>query len=253
MGLLVDVVDGDALDLPGFGMSPPMDRLWSVRAYADVVTRLIEKRGSGALHLIGNSLGGAIATRVAAERPELVRTLSLISPALPDLRLTRTTFAVGIAGIPWVGGPLLRRLAALPPERRVDLLIKLCIAEPSLVPEEWREYAVEEVRRRSGLPYASRALALGTRGIIGEYLDPRPRRLWRMARRVTAPTLLIYGRSDRLVHPRTAIRARRTYPNARLVILNATGHVAQIERPATVATEIRDLLSQAATSSTSRL
>ena len=36
------------------------------------------------MHLIGNSLGGAVCVKVAATRPDLIRTLTLISPALPD-------------------------------------------------------------------------------------------------------------------------------------------------------------------------
>ena len=38
------------------------------------------------MHLLGNSLGGAVALGVAARRPELVRTLTLVSPAMPDRR-----------------------------------------------------------------------------------------------------------------------------------------------------------------------
>jgi pimeloyl-ACP methyl ester carboxylesterase len=38
------------------------------------------------VHLVGNSFGGAVALTVAARRPELVRTLTLVSPAMPDLR-----------------------------------------------------------------------------------------------------------------------------------------------------------------------
>ena len=57
----------------------------STRAPPSVIS-LIEQRGNWPVHLIGNSLGGAVSTRVAARRPDLVRTLTLISPALPDLR-----------------------------------------------------------------------------------------------------------------------------------------------------------------------
>jgi pimeloyl-ACP methyl ester carboxylesterase len=81
MGLLSDEVTGDAVDLPGFGHSPPPpDRDYSVDAHTITVARLIEKRGRGPVHLFGNSLGGAIATRLAGTRPDLVRSLTLISP-----------------------------------------------------------------------------------------------------------------------------------------------------------------------------
>jgi pimeloyl-ACP methyl ester carboxylesterase len=79
-----------AIDLPGFGGSPPpVSGSYSISAHALTVIRFIEKQGLGPVHLIATSMGGAISTRVAAHRPDLVRTLSLVSPALPDLPLAR--------------------------------------------------------------------------------------------------------------------------------------------------------------------
>src|SRR6266700_1600971 len=77
----------EALDLPGFGFSPvPADSDYSLDARAVAVCDLIDRRGYWPVHLIGNSMGGAVCVRVAARRPDLVRTLTLISPALPDSR-----------------------------------------------------------------------------------------------------------------------------------------------------------------------
>ena len=71
----------------GFGLSPPPDDGdYSMPAHVRAVVRLIESEGRVPVHLFGNSLGGAVATVVAARRPELVRTLTLVSPALPDFR-----------------------------------------------------------------------------------------------------------------------------------------------------------------------
>src|SRR5262245_33862640 len=78
-------LEGHAVDLPGCGLSPPPpDRNYTISAYAHGIARLIDQSGRGPVHLFGNSLGGAVCIRVAAHRPELVRTLTLISPALPD-------------------------------------------------------------------------------------------------------------------------------------------------------------------------
>src|ERR1017187_8973387 len=65
----------EALDLPGFGFSPPPpDGDYSIDGHASSVIGLIEKRANWPVHLVGNSLGGSICTRVAARRPDLVRT-----------------------------------------------------------------------------------------------------------------------------------------------------------------------------------
>ena len=67
---------------------------------------------------------------------------------------------------------------------------------------------------------------------MNEYFRTGPQNLWRQAARVTAPTLAIYGLRDRLVHPDTALRAARTFPDIRVVRLPRIGHVAQMESPA---------------------
>ena len=80
--LLADRLDGEAIDLPGFGRSDPA-RSYTIATMADRVVRWIEHSGRGPVHLFGNSLGGAITVRVAGTRPDLVRTLTLVSPAMP--------------------------------------------------------------------------------------------------------------------------------------------------------------------------
>ena len=88
-GLLADRLDGQAIDLPGFGRSDP-GRRYTLGAFAERVIRWIEHGDRGPVHLFGNSLGGAISVRVAALRPDLVRTLTLISPAMPFLDARRS-------------------------------------------------------------------------------------------------------------------------------------------------------------------
>ncbi|HEX6468318.1 MAG TPA: alpha/beta hydrolase [Streptosporangiaceae bacterium] len=243
MGHLCDVLRGDAIDLPGFGYSPPPpDHDYSVDAHARTVARLVELRGRGPVHLFGNSLGGAVVTRLAARRPDLVKTLTLVAPALPDLRPRVGPTRIAVASVPGVGPWALRRLQAVPPERRVRSSLEMIYAEPGLMhPERLREL-VDEIRRRDALDYAAPAVLGAARGIVTEFLRRGPRSLWRDAARVQAPTLLLYGGRDRIVDPRMALRAGRIFQNARVAVLPGVGHVAQMERPELVAREFRALL-----------
>lgn len=243
MELLRDLVDGIAPDLPGFGYSPPPSPAkHSLGAYARLVERLIEQRFPDTpVHLFGNSMGGTISTLVAARRPELVRSLTLISPALPEVRPLRSAAPVALLAVPGVGAKAARKLYAIPAEQRVGMLLELCFGDPAAVPADWREAAAAEVRRRAELPYAPSVLAASARGLIGHYLLPRRNGLWRQAAKVSAPTLLVYGGRDKLVNPRMAGRAAKTYPDARLVLLPLSGHVAQMEHPQAVARAFRDL------------
>src|SRR3954467_3537151 len=98
-------VDGEALDLPGFGDSPPPDDAdYSVTGHARAVIRYLDASGRGPVHLLGNSLGGAVTTRVAALRPDLVRTLTLVSPALPELCVQRSAVPTALLALPGAAG-----------------------------------------------------------------------------------------------------------------------------------------------------
>ena len=70
--------------------------------------------------------------------------------------------------------------------------------------------------------------------------------MWRQAARVAAPTLLVWGAQDRLVDVSLAPRAARTFPDARLLVLDDVGHVAQMERPDLVARAFLGLLEEEA-------
>ncbi|HTA08171.1 MAG TPA: alpha/beta fold hydrolase [Streptosporangiaceae bacterium] len=233
----------EALDLPGFGYSPPpADANYSVDAHAAAVVALIERRGNWPVHLIGNSLGGAISTRVAARRPDLVRTLTLISPALPDLRPRLLPARLALVALPGVGRWLLTKMIAMPPEQRTEASIAELYADPSRMRPERRAEAIAEVERRDALDYSTDALLGSARALVAEYTKPGPASLWHDAALVTAPTLLIYGSHDRLVNPAMAGRAARTFRDGRAVVLPRIGHVAMMERPDLVAAEMREFL-----------
>ena len=240
MDLLRPVLACEAVDLPGFGDSAPRpDGRYSIGAFAQTVTALIQRRGRGQVHLVANSMGGAVAVKVAAAHPELVRTLTLISPALPESRVRRDMIWFPLMSLPQVGPRLLRRYEVLPPENRVADVITTCYSDPGRFPQARFATEVAELTRRDTLGWAPDALQGSVRALTAEFLR---RSAWREAAKITAPTLIIYGRDDRVVDARTAGRAAHTFANGRVVVLPPTGHVAQMEQPAQVAAEIGVLL-----------
>ena len=101
MGELQPDCDSVAVDLPGFGDSPPpRDGDYSLvghaRAVADVI---VAEFGTVPVHVVGNSMGGAISVQLAARRPELVRSLTLVAPALPERRPRATNVQIGRAHV----------------------------------------------------------------------------------------------------------------------------------------------------------
>ncbi|MBW4719323.1 alpha/beta fold hydrolase [Saccharothrix obliqua] len=238
-GQLSGHVDGHALDLPGFGRSEPIPGYtFSMSTHAEVVLGYVESLGVGPVHLFGNSMGGAIALMAAAARPDLVRTLTLVSPAVPDLRpsLRRVSDPrLPLAYLPVVGARVRRRLAEVTPHERTRQMLRLCFADPSLVPECRIEQSVEEYAERSAQPWANNALGRSTVELIRTWLVPRSRSMWLLPPKVTAPALVVWGTEDRLVSVRKAPRVARLLPRGRLLVLPRTGHVAQMERPESVA------------------
>jgi pimeloyl-ACP methyl ester carboxylesterase len=231
-----------ALDLPGFGDSPPRpDRRYSIAALAQTVEALIESR-KNKVHLIASSLGGTVAVKVAATRPDLVRTLTLISPALPDPRphLDQVHFAV--LSLPGIGPRLLRKYDALPPQNRVADVITTCFADPARFGEERFAAEVAELARRDTLDHATAALIGTIRTLTADFFRKGRHTGWRDAARITAPALVIYGSDDRVVDPRLAGRAAHAFANARIVVLPRTGHLAHMEHPEQVAAEIAIML-----------
>ena len=252
MGLLAQTVQGEALDLPGFGRSdPPRSGSYRLRTHVEAVVRRLEAR-SGPVHLFGNSLGGAVSTRVAALRPDLVRTLTLVSPALPALRPKKGSDPrLPLLLLPGLSKLASRQLARRSPEERAKAVLQLCYADYRSVPPERFQEAVDEVARRAALPHAEDAFTASLRGLVGSYLERGSSSLWRQAARVTAPTLLVWGSQDRLVDVAIAPRAAATFRDSRLLVLPGVGHVAQLEQPETVARVFLGMLEQLAAPATS--
>ncbi|MER6994172.1 alpha/beta hydrolase [Streptomyces sp. NPDC000410] len=243
MPLLEDVVDGEAVDLPGFGDSPPPDNGdYSVTGYARAVIRMLDASGRGPVHLIGNSLGGAVTTRVAAVRPDLVRTLTLVSPALPELRAQRSAWPTAALALPGVARLFNRLTRDWTAEMRVRGVLALCYGDPRRVSDQGFRDAVEEMERRLELPYFWDVMARSSRGVVDAYTLGGQHGLWRQAERVLAPTLLVYGCRDQLISYRMARRAATAFRDSRLLTLPDAGHVAMMEYPETVAQAVRELL-----------
>ncbi len=246
--LLADRLDGHAIDLPGFGWSEPARR-YSVAAFAERVARCIEHAARGPVHLFGNSLGGAVSICVAAHRPDLVRTLTLISPAMPFLDPRRSLHGrfLPILLVPRADRLASRQLATVTPAELTRLVIEACFADVSRFPEQRMAEAVEEARLRYTVPWYTTAYVRSLRGLVGSFLRaylPGSGSLWRIAARVQAPTLVIAGYRDRLVDIKVAPQVAAAIPDSRLLILDGVGHVAQMEVPRLVARAVWALLDE---------
>ncbi len=238
-GALSPFAAGYSVDLPGHGRSdPPARGRYTLSGDADLIADAIAQVSGRPVHLMGNSLGGYIATLLAARRPELVRSLTLISPAVPDLRLTSDRGAdmrLGLLLAPGTTGIALRRLASIDPETRARGMGELCFGDPGMLSDDDYAAAAAELDWRAVLPWAHMATIASLRALMSSYLRPRRWSFRANAERVRVPVLVIWGTRDKLVDVRLAAPTAATFADSRLLVLRGLGHVAQMEDPQTTA------------------
>jgi len=237
MGLLQPRLDEWAIDLGGFGMSPPpRDGDHTPSGHGRSVVELIDHIKGAPVHLFGNSLGGAIALQVAARRPDLVRSLTLISPALPSTYVTKFNGHLPVISLPLLGEKLVPNyMTKVDAQAKAQGTIDVCFADPTRVSAVRLQESVDEARAREHLPYQTHSFLSSLRGLMRTFLDPSTNRPWKLAERVTCPVLVIYGRKDPLVDSRAAHRATKAFRNVDVVVLPDSGHVSQMEHPEMVA------------------
>jgi 2-hydroxy-6-oxonona-2,4-dienedioate hydrolase/4,5:9,10-diseco-3-hydroxy-5,9,17-trioxoandrosta-1(10),2-diene-4-oate hydrolase len=209
-------------DMPGYGRSGKgVDQDDPFGYLADMIRGLIDELGIDTAHLIGNSYGGAAALRLALDTPHRVGRLVLMGPG--GIGTTRGLPTAGLKSLlSYYGGdgPSREKLAtfirsylvydgASVPEDLIDLRYRASI-DPEVI-------ADPPLRRPSG-PMAARTLWR---------MDlTRDRRL----KGLTTPTLVLWGRDDKVNRPAGGPMLFNLLPNAELVMTSHTGHWMQWER-----------------------
>jgi pimeloyl-ACP methyl ester carboxylesterase len=230
-----------AVDLLGFGLSHPQGRSATVRANAAMLNEFLGRTVGTPAILVGNSMGGLVATLQAAAHPNTVSGLVLIDPALPfalGIRPDRRVVAVllGLA-VPGVGRwSLAHDRVRLSARQQVRRLMWLCCADPTAMPEDLIEASVALVRARAREPGLDTAFLQAVRSMFA--VNARPHAAWARIGRVRAPVLLLHGARDRLVPVEAARLAARRNPSWTVELYPELGHVPQLESPDRVATDI---------------
>ncbi|MCY1140922.1 alpha/beta fold hydrolase [Actinoplanes sp. Pm04-4] len=225
------------LDMPGFGLSQRLPARTTLSSLADGVWATLDELGEARpVHLMGNSLGGAVAMRMTADQPARVRTLTLANSAGFGKEVT---LALRLLAVPFLGRSLLGRIDPRA-ARRVE---RSLFFERAHVTEERIALAVTIGKQPDFAPvYLEIAKALG--GLRGIAAPWRAELLSRLAEN-PKPTLLVWGDHD-LILPATHLEAARAaFPHAESHLFPDTGHMPQLERPAEFAALTRPLLAAA--------
>lgn len=205
-----------ALDWPAHGESPPGEGPASVTRFADIAEEFVARLAPEGAVIVGNSVGGFAAARLAIRRPELVKGLVLIDSGGFVGRPLQVRVFCALMAMPWF-------LKSIYPSFSARYMRSRTAAD-----ETAREVAIATVRRTEGSAAVSqlwRSFAWREHDLRGE------------ASAIAAPVLLIWGRRDPVIPVRVARRLAQTLHDARLVVLN-TGHVPHTSDPDSVAREL---------------
>ncbi len=213
-----------AIDLPGYGFSDKPDGAsYAPDWMAAHVVGYLDSAGIAQAVLVGNSMGGHVATEAAILHPERVAGLVLIGAAGLPRPDPPQPLAFRLAQWP-ILGPILR---ALPGRGRVREGLERAVYDPSQITEADVDAYYAPLRTAGGdNAFIAR---LGHR-----VPDDRPAQV----RTIRAPTLVLTGDTDRLVPPSIARRYHELIAGSELVVLEQTGHLPQEERPERVVAEI---------------
>jgi pimeloyl-ACP methyl ester carboxylesterase len=219
-------------DLPGHGESTKPRAAYTPPYFAEVVRGLLDELGVDHTSVVGNSMGGRIALEVAADLPSRVDRLVLLDPAAAGIpfplyaRLLRM-LPTGVGAVPI---PLRKRIVAYG--------IRTLFAEPRRMPRGAYMAGADEFIRIYRHGRARVALLSAMRGLMRDDAEA----FWERMASIDVPTLVLWGRHDRLVPLRLGRRLARTMPRAELVVLPDVGHVPQFEAPEETRRLVTDFL-----------
>jgi pimeloyl-ACP methyl ester carboxylesterase len=223
-----------ALDLAGFGRTRSHGRSTSVHANQQLLHRFLSEVCRDPAILVGNSMGGLISILQTAAYPETVAGVVLIDPALPVGLTSRPDPLVagmfGLYAVPAVGRTVVaRRRSSRSAEDLATALLRLCCADPSLVPRPIVEQHLQLARERNDYPDVDAELIVAARSLL--WVLARRRAQAAMLHNITVPVLLLHGDQDRLVPIASARVAAAANPTWRFQVARGVGHVPQLEVP----------------------
>ncbi|WP_027502143.1 alpha/beta fold hydrolase [Rhodococcus sp. UNC363MFTsu5.1] len=208
------------LEFPGFGVSDDFGGHPMVTALESVV-KFVDALGLDSVDIIGNSMGGGVAINYAIAHPEKVRRLVTIGG------IGKNIFSPG----PGEGIKLLQEFTEAPTRERLIQWLHSMVYDPAMVTEElieerWTQATDPETLDSARRMYSKVAFSMMVKAMEASDAPPP----WAMMHKVKAPTLLTWGRDDRVSPLDMALIPMRTIPNAELHVFPNCGHWAMIEQ-----------------------
>ncbi len=210
-----------AMDLVGFGRSDKTPLVKDVYVLVQFISDFMDTQKISKATLVGNSLGAGLVLLFALQFPQKVEKLVLVDNAgmgrdvIIDFRL---------CSLPYLGELLIK-----PSLKGTEKLWKKIVYDPALVTPELIKMCYE----LGTLPGATKSLLSVLRSginLCGQRAT-LTKLLLKDLGKITAPTLVLWGRQDRIISVKHAQIAVAKIPGAKLQIYDKCGHMPMFERP----------------------
>ena len=239
-----DLLGHGQSDRPSLAHLPPKQR-YSPNTQADYVAHLVERLGLESIVLGGSSLGGGIALQLFLDYPAIRhRTRAIILCAAAGYQQPLPGYIREMGG--WLGS-LLKHPITQALSQKTGLLsrgaqrsVARCFYDARAIPPT----LVEETLSALKEPNTFRAYQLAARNIMPPNLDKLPVRL----SEIDVPTLIFWGREDRIISPLSALRFSEDIPDTQLHLFDRCGHAPHIECAHDVANYLNSFIKHTTTS-----
>ncbi|OIP75322.1 hypothetical protein CO121_00390 [bacterium (Candidatus Gribaldobacteria) CG_4_9_14_3_um_filter_36_15] len=206
-------------DIPGFKPKTELKKPWNLNDYLDWFKEFYEKeKVEEPFFLLGHSFGGRMSIKFAAEHPEKVKGLILVSAA----GINKRSFYKKILGL---GATAAK---------------KLKIEKIPLLKDFWgifKKFFYHYILRKTDYLQASGFLKETIKNILNEDLTS-------FLDKIFVPTLIIWGEKDRITPLKDAYLMKEKIKNSQLKLLKNVSHTPHLENPRILAQEIKDFVGE---------
>ena len=205
-------------DLPGFGLTGPNpNRDYSTSYYNQVIDSLLSALHVSRVIIVGNSLGGSIATQYAIYQPGKVRGLVLVDAAgLPPAKKTTGAIGFKLAQMPVIN----RLLTIITPRELVKKSLQDAYGDTGKVTDSLTTQYFDMLTREGNRQALIDRMRQGWQVTDSNFLT-----------KVEAPTLIVWGSKDRLIPVENAELFQQKIKNSQVHIWENLGHVPMEEDP----------------------
>lgn len=210
-------------DLSGFGdSSKPQNAKYNIMSQEERLNLFAKELQLTKFHLVGNSMGGNIAGNYAADYPEKVKTLALFDSAGVNAPTRGEAFLLLEKGI----NPLIVKDV-----NDYDKLLKVCFVKIPKMPSFIKKYLAKQAVEAGPLNKKIFNNMMTDNFILENKLD-----------KITAPTLIVWGDSDKIIDISSVPIFEKNIRNSKSVIIKECGHLPMMERPEETAAAYQDFL-----------